>query len=178
MICNLEDYGYGLANRISRAGNHKEPLHSMSTRRRFLLECSTAVAGLALMPACAMAGTGAWAPGPMSYAGLARQINTVFRVRQAGGEVRLTLLRAALAPPTPVRPGRRPPGDAGNEKFSLIFSGPKETRLESAIHRFEHDELGRFEMHLGPVGAPKADGVRYEAVFNQPSAAKGRADLS
>jgi hypothetical protein len=92
--------------------------------------------------------------------------------------VELKLLKAPVAPPTPARPGHRPPGDAGNEKFSLIFSGPKEALLASAIHQFEHRHLGRFEMYIGQIGARDTDGVRYEAVFNQPApAASTRATL-
>ena len=106
----------------------------------------------------------------MSYAVLARQVGTGFRVRISSREVvRLTLLKAPLAQPTPIRPGKPLPGDAGYEKFSLIFSGPKDALLASAIHPFEHDQLGRFEMFIGQIGRPDADRVRYEAGFNRPA---------
>ena len=117
--------------------------------------------------------------GQLSYKSLAGQVNTLFRVRLSPRQVvELKLLKARVAPPTPTLPGRRPPGDAGNEKFSLIFSGPKEMLLDSAIHRFEQRHLGTFEMYIGQIGMPDTDGVRYEAVFNQPAReASARATL-
>jgi hypothetical protein len=117
-------------------------------------------------------------PRKLSYSSLAGQINTLFRVHVSPQQVvQLKLLKARVTPPTPAVPGRRPPGDAGNEKFSLIFSGPKETLLASAIHQFEHRNLGRFEMYIGQIGAHDVDGVRYEAVFNQPPPASAPATL-
>ena len=151
----------------------------MSTRRKFLFDCSSAVAALTLVPMSLFslpAITGGEMPSPkfLNYQTLAGQINTVFRVRLASGQaVELKLLKAPLARPTPVRPGCRLPGDAGHEKFSLIFSGPKEGLLASAIHQFEHQQLGRFEMHIGSIGALDTEAVRYEAVFNQPASVKG-----
>ena len=149
----------------------------MTTRRKFLLDCSTAMAGLALAPLhsagqLAQSREGFQSPGKLSYSSLASQVDTVFRVRLSPRQiVELKLLKARLAPPTPARPGRRPAGDAGNEKFSLIFSGPNEELLTSAIHQFEHRHLGRFEMYIGPIGPQGTDGARYEAVFNQPAPA-------
>jgi hypothetical protein len=105
----------------------------------------------------------------MDYAMLASQVNTRFFVHLPSGQrVELTMLKAPLGEPTPVRPGKPLPGDAGFEIFSLIFSGPKEAMLASAIHRFEHEHLGRFEMFIGQVGKAHPDGVRYEAGFNRP----------
>jgi hypothetical protein len=147
----------------------------MSTRRKFLLDCSTAVAALALAPAGLVKGA-VDRPGNLesladiSYAALARQIDTPFTVRLAARQtVQLQLLKAPLARPTPIVPGRPAPGDAGNEKFSLIFRGPENGLLAPAIHRFEHGQLGRFEMYVGQIGSPKGGEVRYEAVFNRPA---------
>jgi len=146
----------------------------MRTRRDFLLAGSTVAAALALLPA----GAAGWSCmarrdpgiGEISRAEFAAQVNTDFRVRLASGQaVRLKLLRAPLARSIPAAPGRRTRGDAGNEKFSLIFSGPAAAVLGSAIHRFEHDALGRFELHLGEVGVRLAGAVRYEAVINRPA---------
>jgi len=107
----------------------------------------------------------------LNHAVLSRQVNTLFKVRRADGQVvNLTLLKAPLARPRRTI-GNKPPVDLNHEKFSLIFSGPKDVLLASAIHQFEHRELGRFEMHLGPIGMPGADGLRYESVFNQPVSA-------
>jgi hypothetical protein len=156
----------------------------MSTRRKFLFDGSAAMAAVTLFPFKSAGQLSAprgdvQSLGQLSYQTLAGQVNTLFRVRLSPRQVvELQLLKARVAPPTPARPGRRPPGDAGNEKFSLIFSGPKEVLLASAIHQFEHRHLGTFEMYIGLVGMPDTDGVRYEAVFNQPApAASARATL-
>jgi hypothetical protein len=108
-------------------------------------------------------------PKQLNYRSLAGQLNALFRVHLSPREVvELKLLKARLAPPAPTRPGHRPPRDATNEKFSLIFSGPKEALLASAIHQFENQDLGRFEMYIGQIGTEDTERVRYEAVFNQP----------
>jgi hypothetical protein len=149
----------------------------MTSRRNFLFDCSTAAAGLALVPMSAVSLTaisdvGFQSLDQMSYPVLAGQINTVFRVRLSPRRVvELYLLKAPLAPPTPIRPGRPLPGDAGNEKFSLIFSGPKDDLIEPAIQQFEHGQLGRFDMYIGQIGTQDTGSARYEAVFNRPAPA-------
>ncbi len=52
---------------------------------------------------------------------------------------------------------RRPP-------FSLILRGPAAILLPQRLYRFEHGEMGQFDIFIVPVGA-NADGVTYEAVF-------------
>ena len=147
----------------------------MSTRRKFLFDCSAAIGAATLFPFKSAGQLSqpfgdVQSLGQLSYKSLAGQVNTLFRVRLSPRQVvELKLLKARVAPPTPALPGRRPPGDAGNEKFSLIFNGPKEVLLASAIHQFEHGHLGRFEMYIGQIGAPDTDSVRYEAVFNYPA---------
>lgn len=106
----------------------------------------------------------------ISYSQLAAQIDTPFRVYAPSGRVvELRLLKAPLTARSPVVPGRRPPPDAGNEKFSLIFSSPQDELLPDAIHPFEHDELGRFDMYIGQVGPRDLERVRYQSVFNRPA---------
>ena len=105
----------------------------------------------------------------ISYSQLAAQIHTKFRVYAPSGRlVELTLLKAPFTAPSPVVPGRRPSVDAGNEKFSLIFSGPRDELLPAAIHSFEHDELGGFDMYIGQVGLRNSQRIRYQSVFNRP----------
>jgi hypothetical protein len=149
----------------------------VNTRRQFLFNCSASLAALVLAPIATAQVSARHAgetelPRPLTYATFCSQINTFFQVPLASGEVvKLKLLKAPLARPTPVVPGRRPPGDAGNEKFSLIFSGPKGAPLASAIHSFAHPRLGGFELYIGQFGSPDMESIRYEAVFNQPASA-------
>lgn len=145
----------------------------MIARRKFLLDCSTAVAAFALMPAWLnprkARSTISALPGDLSYSAFAAQINSNFRVRVPSGRaVNLQLIKARLVPSSPVARGVRPPPDAHNEKFSLMFTGPQDSPLPAAIHYFEHPYLGRSEMYIGEVGARGPGGIRYEAVFNRP----------
>ena len=147
----------------------------MISRRTFVFDCSTALAGLASAPMIfGLRRTEAKASQsscPLNYAAFAAQIDTIFRVRLFSGQVvALQLIKARLAPPRPDAPGRRPPVDADNERFSLIFRGPQHSPLPSAIHSFEHPRLGRFEAYFGEIGVRDNAGIRYEAVFNQPAA--------
>jgi hypothetical protein len=62
----------------------------------------------------------------------------------------------------------RSPGEWGRtdarEPFSVEFRGPLEHVLPQQIWPLDHDELGRLEVFLVPLG-PQDDAMRYEAVF-------------
>lgn len=151
----------------------------MISRRSFVVDCSTVLAGLAAAPiSIGLLRTEARASqcsGRLNYAAFAAQLNTIFRVRLFSGQVvALQLIQARLAPCRSSAPGRRPPADAHNERFSLVFRGPQHSPLPSAIHSFEHPRLGRFEIYFGEIGVRDNAGVRYEAVFNQPAATDPR----
>jgi Domain of unknown function (DUF6916) len=59
--------------------------------------------------------------------------------------------------------GTGPDGQA-RQQFALVFRGPAEPVLPQATYAVEHDELGRLEIFLVPIG-PTGSGMRYEAVF-------------
>lgn len=60
---------------------------------------------------------------------------------------------------------RTNPDHAGSEAaFALTLVGPR--GLEAGIHAMRHPRLGRFDLHLGPVGAPGAR-QRYEVVVDR-----------
>jgi hypothetical protein len=61
-------------------------------------------------------------------------------------------------------PGGPGPGGQQRRQFALVFRGPLEPVLPQATHAVEHDELGRMEIFLVPIG-PDGSGMRYEAVF-------------
>jgi hypothetical protein len=52
------------------------------------------------------------------------------------------------------------------ERFSLLFRGPRETLLPQQLYNLRHESLGEFELFLVPV-AEAPDGFVYEAVFNR-----------
>jgi Domain of unknown function (DUF6916) len=54
------------------------------------------------------------------------------------------------------RPARQP--------FTLLFVGTPDVVLPQRIYRFEHADIGAFEMLIVPVGRD-AQGTSYEAVF-------------
>ena len=49
--------------------------------------------------------------------------------------------------------------------FSLVFRGPLDQPLEQGLYPMNHEKMGTESLFLVPI-ARKADGFRYEAVFN------------
>jgi hypothetical protein len=87
-------------------------------------------------------------------------IGTEFRTDdEAGGAIALELVEAS---PLPLQRGAPRP-----EPFSLIFRGPADRPLDQRVCSLEHDQLGRIELFLVPIG-PGSDGrgPYYQAIFN------------
>ena len=104
----------------------------------------------------------------ISFPEFSSQVRTRFGVHAGPGRVvELELMEARLDPELPQQ-GRRPALDADYEKFSLIFSGPRRELLEEKCLRFEHDQLGSFELVVLPIFTRKPDRMNYQAVFNRP----------
>jgi hypothetical protein len=145
----------------------------MSSRREFLAKCSGLTAGVMMGPMRALGQPFDFLPrsssvDQISFSELACQVNTKFRVHAATGKVvELELMQASLDPKLPQQ-GKKPAPDADYEKFSLIFSGPRRELLEEKALKFEHDQLGCFELLVLPVFTRKPDKVNYQAVFNRP----------
>jgi len=59
-----------------------------------------------------------------------------------------------------------PRAAARQERFSIVFRGPRERLLQQGIYQMQHDHLGAFELFLVPVGQDQ-HGIYYEAVFNR-----------
>lgn len=55
--------------------------------------------------------------------------------------------------------------EGGRAPFSLLFRGPVAPALPQQIFRLTHPALPELDVFLVPIEA-RADGVRYEAVFN------------
>lgn len=56
---------------------------------------------------------------------------------------------------------------SGKEGFSLLFRGPKESRLKQDTYLIEHSELGMFSFLVVPVGTTDTRAPHYEAVINR-----------
>lgn len=147
----------------------------MSTRREFIIRCST----LAAAAAVPMGVLGEMALGPrrrraleeLSCSDFAGQLNTLFRIRAGCNRpVTVRLVEVRVTPELPLRPGQRPPPDAANEKFSLIFSGSRRNLLEQETYVFEHAALGQFSFFIVPVFTRNSEKINYEAVINRPRA--------
>ena len=101
----------------------------------------------------------------------AQQLNTAFHVTDApAGRVDLKLIEVSPRRPSPNQRADAP--DAGNEKFSLIFVGPKEPLLVQRIYRFENAKIGWFEMFIVPIVTEENDHQHYQAIFNRPVRSK------
>jgi hypothetical protein len=90
-------------------------------------------------------------------------VGQMFRLHLEGREPLEAVLEKVTEIPVS---GWRPDDAAGHRQpFSLLLLGPPQFVLPQAIYRFEHDELGAFEIFIVPIGR-SAEGVRYEAVFS------------
>ena len=145
----------------------------LKTRRKFLCDCSAmAVAALAA-PKMILAGAALPARSwkslrDVSFEDFAAQLKTTFRVCTGGGEfIEVKLERARPAAEERLRPGQRPAGDAGNEKFSLVFAGRRRELIGQDTYTFEHDALGRFDLFIVPIHTRDPRAIDYEAVFNR-----------
>jgi hypothetical protein len=52
------------------------------------------------------------------------------------------------------------------QRFAIVFRGPKEPFLPQASYRFEHDGMGEFILFIVPIRQDDR-GIFYEAVFNR-----------
>jgi|ERR1700686_4242276 len=58
-----------------------------------------------------------------------------------------------------------PNDQTGMERFSIFFTGPRETPLRQSVYPLNHESMGEFEIFLVPIAGDER-GFRYEAVFN------------
>ena len=101
----------------------------------------------------------------LTFAWFSALLRTRFRVHAgASGESELELVEATIAP-FKAR-GRSPAAAAKMEGFSLIFAGPGDRLLPQGTYRFEHDQKGRFDLFIVPVGRGP-DSIHYQAIFNR-----------
>ena len=86
-----------------------------------------------------------------------KHVNTKFRITDDNPvELELTEVKGYLS---------RESEQAGMERFSAFFHGPRDRYLAQRIYAVEHDAMGSFELFLVPISLDER-GYRYEAVFN------------
>ena len=91
-----------------------------------------------------------------TLATFADRLGETFRVGEGTDVLELELVEATAG-----IAGRE---GVGRVPFSVVFRGPPEPVLPQRIYRFEHEELGSFELFIVPIGPGEA-GMQYEAVF-------------
>jgi hypothetical protein len=154
---------------------YSESLLCMKARRTFLLHCSTIAVGAFVLPSAAWATPGLLrgGPAPISFAQFEKNLNTSFTVvREGGRKVMLKLVEAQVATQRNSSKAARRGGDEGNEKFSLIFRGPRGQLLPQDNYRFRHSELGELSLFIVPVLSRNQRHYIYQAIFNRPRGVK------
>jgi hypothetical protein len=105
----------------------------------------------------------------LSLAEFEKNLNSNFEVTPEGGpRVRLKLVEAQAAARRNSNKAERRGGDAGNEKFSLIFKGPRSQLLPQDTYRFRHAQLGELCLFIVPVLSRNRRHYVYQAIFNRP----------
>ena len=147
----------------------------MKARRTFLLHCSTVAAGAFILPGAVLATPSLSRNGPvhLGLAEFARHLNSSFEVNVEGGpKVMLTLVEAQAAARRSSNKLAQRAGDEGNEKFSLIFKGPRHRLLTQETYLFHHARLGELSLFIVPVLSRNRRHYVYQAIFNRPPGTK------
>ncbi len=101
----------------------------------------------------------------LSLEKLSSLLQTRFRVRHdADRQVEFVLVEAARN-----RVNASAGAAAGGlrqESFSLLFHGPPTPLLPQQMYRFEHDQIGQFDLFVVPVGRDAAS-LHYQVVFSR-----------
>ena len=153
----------------------------VNTRRKFLFDCSATAMAAMVVPGGVLAGAVRPAANPpplenISQATFSGQLNTPFEIHtEAAGVIRVVLDEVRSKACQPPKPGRRPPQDAGHEKFSLVFSGSRAELLEQNTYTFKHPVLGTFDLFIVPILTRHPRKIDYETVFNRPPRGGGSA---
>ena len=139
------------------------------SRRRFILACGAAGMAAGFVPvggaSARLLGSADQIAGPkkgtvmlktLSRAVFEPLVDTSFHVSDGAGQ-------AAAMKLVEVSAGR---ASSGFESYSLLFLGPARPSPAQGTYRFEHPDLGRFDIFIVPIGR-KGEGVYYEAIFNR-----------
>ena len=151
----------------------------MTSRRKFLLQCS-AVAAVAAVPASLNMFSASQSPevslDTLGFAAFSRVLGTRFNVSQRPASVRLELIEFSAGGNLVSQRSKVKESNPG--QFSLIFRGAKDQPLSQNTYTFQHDKLGRFSIFIVPVRAmDAASKIYYQAVFNRPTGAAMQAAL-
>jgi hypothetical protein len=148
----------------------------LSSRRQFLTGCSALTLAAATAPAAMLAAPFSRRDGPLDAIGFhqfAEHVGTSFRVWQNSAAA-VDLILTEAQPKAIIHASALHAPDARNEKFSLMFQGPGEIRLEQDTYIFDHSNLGPFPMFIVPMYSSSKQFSFYQAIFNRPITARNR----
>jgi hypothetical protein len=92
----------------------------------------------------------------LTHAAFAAHVNTTFRVLLDDAEpIELELTELSELKITPHQ-----------ERFAVVFRGPKEKFLGQGTRHLDHDKMGEFDIFLVPIRGDEV-GFYYEASFNR-----------
>ena len=103
-------------------------------------------------------------PNQFHSATFSAHLSTLFKILQASAPVVDVELVEVTERGT--ADGRQPRAATRQERFSIVFRGPRDKRLQQGMYQMQHGQLGALELFLVPVGQDH-DGLYYEAVFNR-----------
>ena len=96
----------------------------------------------------------------LTVATFTERLGELFRLSRDGApDLELRLVQARSLSSGGANMGRR------REPFSLVFRGPAQPILPQRIYALDNEALGRLEIFLVPIES-RADGTKYEAIFN------------
>jgi hypothetical protein len=92
----------------------------------------------------------------LTFDTFAQKLNTQFQVEnRAAAIVTMELVEASELPASP-----------RYEAFSIVFCGPAEAFLAQGTYRFQHNNIGAFDLFIVPIRQDQ-HGFYYEVVFNR-----------
>jgi len=94
----------------------------------------------------------------LTFESFSPHVNSTFALGVGESSIDLTLTDATKQQMRPF-PGMM------REPFALIFRSGTPVVLPQRIYPFKHDEMGRFDIFIVPIGRD-VQGVVYQAVFN------------
>ena len=123
--------------------------------------------GAATTLAAGLVRVGTAAAGPPSYLVRSSYAGLTGRAFTVGGR---SLVLASVADPSSARAAEG--WTAGDDDvFALGFAGA--VGLGAQIHELHHPALGRFQLYVGPVGAPRGGEQSYEALIDRSVKVRG-----
>ena len=95
-------------------------------------------------------------PVDLTHEEFSRHLNTKFGIRLSDEQV----IEAELAELSELLLSAR------QERFAIVFRASNEVLIDQGLHRFEHNEMGTFNLFIVPIGRDER-GTYYESVFNR-----------